>query len=137
MVLVDTPVWSLALCRRTLDLSPSEQSLTQSLYQLIQQHRVSLLGATRQEILSGIREEGQFRRIRDYLRDFPNITLETADYEEAARVSNDCRRAGIAGSPVDTLICAVSLRRKWEIFTTDRDFTRYKQVLQILLLHQP
>ena len=137
MVLVDTPVWSLALRRRTLDLSPSEQSLTQSLYQLIQQHRVSLLGATRQEILSGIREEGQFRRIRDYLRDFPNITLETADYEEAARVSNDCRRAGIAGSPVDTLICAVSLRRKWEIFTTDRDFTRYKQVLQILLLHQP
>jgi hypothetical protein len=137
MVLVDTPVWSLALSRRTVDLSASERGLTQSLYQLIQQHRVSLLGATRQEILSGIREESQFRRVRDYLRDFPNITLETADYEGAAQVSHDCRRAGIAGSAVDTLICAVSLRRKWEIFTTNRDFTHYRRVVQIRLLHQP
>lgn len=135
MVLVDTPLWSLALRRRTVDLSPSERRLTQTLYQLIQQHRVSLLGATRQEILSGIREESQFRRIRDYLSDFPNISLESADYEEAARISNDCRRKGVTGSPVDMLICAVSLQRSWEVFTTDRDFTHYKRIVQIRLLN--
>jgi len=136
MVLVDTPVWSLALRRRTVDLSPSEQLLTQKLAQLIEQHRVSMLGVTRQEILSGIREEAQFRRIRDYLRDFPNVALESADYEEAAHASNDCRRVGITGSPVDMLICALSVRYKWEIFTTDLDFTHYKRVLKIHLLGQ-
>lgn len=135
MVLVDTPLWSLALRRRSVGLSTSEQHLSQTLYQLIQQHRVALLGPTRQEILSGIREESQFRRIRDYLTDFPNIGLESVDYEEAARISNDCRSAGIAGSPVDMLICAVSLQRNWEIFTTDQDFIRYKRVVQIRLLN--
>ena len=134
MVLVDTPVWSLALRRRNVDLSAAERRLTESLYQLIQQHRVALLGSTRQEILSGIREEPQFRRIRDYLHDFPNISLDSADYEEAARISNDCRRSGVAGSPVDMLICSVSLRRNWEILTTDRDFIHYKRVIQIRLL---
>lgn len=114
MVLVDTPLWSLALRRRTADLSESERSLTQLLYQLIQQHRVSLLGSIRQEILSGIREENHFRRIRDYLRDFPNIGLDSVDYEDAARISNDCRRTGIATTPVDMLICSVSVRYNWK-----------------------
>jgi predicted nucleic acid-binding protein len=134
MVLVDTPVWSLALRRRTIDLSPSDTRLTQALYQLVQQHRVSLLGSTRQEILSGIREETQFRRIREYLRDFSDVGLDSTDYEEAARCSNRCRSAGVTGSQVDMLICSVSLRHNWEIFTTDSDFVHYRRVLQIRLL---
>jgi predicted nucleic acid-binding protein len=136
MVLVDTPIWSLALRRRVADLSGREQHLIQTLYQLIQQHRVCLLGCTRQEVLSGIREESQFRRIRDYLRDFSDIPLDTADYEEGAHLSNLCRRAGIAGSVAEMLLCSVSLRNKWEIFTTDGDFAHYSRVLQVRLLKQ-
>jgi predicted nucleic acid-binding protein len=85
-------------------------------------------------VLSGIREESQFRRIRDHLGDFPDVVLDEHDYEEAARISNACRRAGIAGSPVDMLMCSVSLRHDWEIFTTDLDFLQYKRVVQIRLL---
>ena len=133
MILVDTPVWSLALRRRTVDLSPSDRRLTQALYELVQQHRVQLLGSIRQEVLSGIRDESQFRRIRDYLREFPNVSLDAPEYEDAARMSNDCRRAGIAGSQVDMLVCAVSVRQRWQIFTTDRDFTHYATVLPIHL----
>jgi Bacterial antitoxin of type II TA system, VapB len=48
MVLVDTPVWSLSLRRRGVDLPPLERHLTQTLYQLIRQRNVQLLGATRQ-----------------------------------------------------------------------------------------
>lgn len=135
MVLVDTPVWSLSLRRRSVDLSPSERVLSQTLYELIRQHRVELLGPIRQEILSGIRDEMQFRRIRDYLSDFPNISLDSSDYEEAARLSNHCRRAGITGPPVDMLICSVSIRHKWEILTTDGEFAHYKRALGIRLLH--
>lgn len=134
MVLVDTPVWSLALRRRSVDLSEAERRLTQALYRLIQQHRVCLLGAIRQEILSGIRQETQFQRIRDFLRDFPNFDLDSAHYEDAAQLSNTCRRAGIATSAVDMLICSVSLRSAWEIFSTDRDFDQYKRVASIRLL---
>jgi predicted nucleic acid-binding protein len=133
MVLVDTPVWSLSLRRRAIDLSVSERRITQSLYDLVRQRRVRLLGPTRQEVLSGIREESQFLRIRDHLRGFTNVELDASDYEEAARASNQCRRGGIAGSPVDLLMCAVALRHGWQVFTTDHDFTQYRTVLNIQL----
>jgi predicted nucleic acid-binding protein len=134
MIIVDTPIWSLALRRRTVDLSESDQRLMHTLYELVRQGRVQLLGSTRQEVLSGIREQSQFRRIRDYLRDFPNVSTDASDYEEAARISNECRGAGIASSAVDMLMCAVSLRHKWEIFTTDRDFLHYQKVIPLQLL---
>jgi len=134
MILVDTPVWSFALRRHPVNLSPSEQRLTRTLYELVLQNRVQLLGSTRQEVLSGIREESVFRRIRDYLRDFPNVELGATDYEEAARITNDCRRAGIAGDPVNMLMCAVSIRREWQILTTDRDFVHYARVVPLSLL---
>jgi predicted nucleic acid-binding protein len=131
MILVDTPVWSLALRRKTTDLAAHEHRLTQLLYRLIDEGQVQLLGAVRQELLSGLREELQFRRLRDYLRDFPDAPVVSEDYEEAAWASNQCRRAGVMASPVDMLICAVAMHHRWEIFTVDRDFTHYQTVLKI------
>ncbi len=139
MVLVDTPVWSLALRRRAVDLSSPERRLTQALYDLVRQRDVRLLGVIRQEVLSGIREESQFRRIRDHLRGFPDVGLDSTDYEEAARISNLCRRRGIADSSVHMLLCAVALRHSWGVFTTDRGFIQYSRIvpIQTFVPHQP
>jgi hypothetical protein len=139
MVLVDTPIWSFALRRRAVDLSSAEQGLRQALYELVRQRDVRLLGVIRQEVLCGIREESQFRRIRDHLRGFPDVGLDATDYEEAARIGNLCRRHGVADSSVDMLLCAVALRHSWEIFTTDRDFVQYARVvpIQMFVPHQP
>ena len=134
MILVDTPVWSLALRRKAGNLSAVERRSTQLLDSLIREGRVQLLGAVRQELLSGLREESEYLRLRDYLRDFPDPPVETEDYEEAARASNQCRRNGIAASPVDMLMCSVAMRRRWEIFTGDQDFARYQAVLKVHLL---
>jgi predicted nucleic acid-binding protein len=133
MVLVDTPVWSLSLRRRTIDLSPGDRRVTKSLYNLVQQEQVRLLGSTRQEVLSGIREESAFLRIRDHLRGFRNVELNESDYEEAARAANRCLRRGITGSNADLLMCAIAIRHDWQIFTTDRDFKHYEKVLPIQL----
>ena len=135
MVLVDTPVWSLSLRRRAVDLSPADRRATQNLYDLVKHKRVRLLGSTRQEVLSGIRDETQFLRIRDHLRGFRDVELEANDYEEAAHAYNRCSRSGIAGSHTDFLICAVALRHGWQIFSTDRDFERYAGVVPIQLFH--
>jgi predicted nucleic acid-binding protein len=131
MVLVDTSVWSLALRRRPEVLSDPELRLTQALAELIREGRVQMLGPIRQELLSGIREEAPFRKLRDHLRAFPEHPLEAADYEEAAHMNNRCRTRGIAGSAVDFLICAAAHRRGWAIFTTDRDFQGYASVLPL------
>jgi predicted nucleic acid-binding protein len=133
MVLVDTSIWSLALRRRGEQLSPMERNLTETLAELIREGRVGMLGPIQQELLSGIREEGQFKNLRDYLRAFDEPGLEASDYEEAASMSNRCRGRGIAGSAVDFLICAAAHRRNWAIFTTDGDFQNYSAVLPIVL----
>jgi predicted nucleic acid-binding protein len=133
MVLVDTPVWSLALRRRPENLNPEERQLTQALAELIREGRVEMLGPIRQELLSGIREEAQFRKLRDYLRAFPEHALEAVDYEEAAHMNNRCRARGVTGSAIDFLICAAAHRRSWAILTTDLDFQNYASVLPLRL----
>jgi predicted nucleic acid-binding protein len=133
MVLVDTPVWSLALRRKKGDLLAPEQRRTLALAELIREGRAQMIGSIRQELLSGIREEDQFRRLRESLRAFEDPSLQAEDYEEAARMSNQCRTRGIAGSAVDFLICGVTYRRGWQIFTTDNDFLRYGEALPIKL----
>ena len=111
MVLVDTPVWSLALRRRAPQLSGAQQGLANALAELIREGRAQMLGSIRQELLSGIRDEALFKKIRDYMRAFLEPSLEAEDYEDAAAMNNQCRSRGIAGSPTDFLICAAAHRR--------------------------
>ena len=132
-VLVDTTIWSLALRRKPGDLNASEQAQTRALAELIRDGRAQIMGVIRQELLSGIREEARFEKLRDYLRAFDDARLEDRDYEEAARMHNRCRTRGIAGSAIDFLICAVAQRRNWQVFTTDDDFPRYSKVLAVKL----
>src|SRR2546430_15979935 len=115
-VMVDTPVWSLALRRRQADLNTRERGLTRALEELIREGRAQIMGAIRQELLSGIRMEESFHKLRDYLRAFEEPGIEVLDYEEAAHMQNRCRTRGIAGSAIDFLICAVAKRRDWYIF---------------------
>jgi predicted nucleic acid-binding protein len=132
-VLVDTPIWSLALRRKISDLNRSETQLTQALTALIRAGEAELLGVVRQELLSGIREEQQFRRLRDLLSAFEDPQLSAEDYEGAAHCHNQCRAKGVAGSAFDFLICAVAQRRNWRIFTTDVDFVRYAKIIGVRL----
>jgi predicted nucleic acid-binding protein len=132
-VLIDTPVWSLALRRNAVGLNPTEKDVAEVLADLVRGGRARILGVIRQEVLSGIREESVFNRIRDHLRSFDEPRLEISDYEQAAEMNNRCRIRGIAGSPIDFLICAVAHRRGWQIFTLDQDFKHYDKVLGISL----
>jgi predicted nucleic acid-binding protein len=129
IVLVDTSVWSLAL-RRTM--ATQEQEVAE-LAELIKEGRTALIGPVRQELLSGVRTESQFRTLKAHLQAFPDVALESADYEEAASFFNRCRARGIQGSSIDFLICAAATRRRMAVFTTDGDFAHYQKVLELQL----
>jgi predicted nucleic acid-binding protein len=129
----DTPIWSLALGRKDANLSSRELSLTRAWRELIQDGRAELVGPVLQELLSGVREEASFKRLRDQLRAFEQASLDFADDEEAARLNNQGRAPGIAGSAIDFLICAAALRRGWQGFTTDHDLIRYSTVFPLRL----
>ena len=131
-VLVDTSVWSLAL-RRNL---PSDGPEVSELIELIRDARVQMIGPVRQELLSGVKSQAQFQKLRNHLRPFPDLELAASDYEYAAECFNLCRSKGIQGSNTDFLICAIAARHKIPIFTTDGDFTLFRNHLPITL-HSP
>lgn len=128
-VIVDTSIWSLALSRDKDD-SPSP---VQELRYLIHDHRAQMMGPIRQEILSGIRSKSQFKKLRKHLESFPDLPILTEDYVTAAQFFNHCRSKGIQGSNTDFLICAVAVRNKLAIYTTDKDFEMYSKYIQIVL----
>jgi predicted nucleic acid-binding protein len=131
-VIVDTSVWSLGLRRSASDsLAP-----VQELRHLIHDHRVQMIGPIRQEILSGIRSESQFSKLRKHLESFPDIPILTEDYVVAAHFFNRCRSVGVQGSNTDFLICAVATRNSFSIYTTDKDFELFSKHLEVVL-HKP
>jgi predicted nucleic acid-binding protein len=127
-VLVDTCIWSEAL-RRVQVKSPHVIALQE----LIIDHRVCMIGPIRQEILSGIRQKEHFQSLRDYLSAFPDLPIESADYECAAEFSNLLRSKGVQGSAIDFIICAVAHRYSLQIYTADNDFDYFAQHLPIQL----
>lgn len=133
-VLVDTPVWSLALRRNVEQLSREQVRDRETLSELIGDGRAEIIGPVRQEVLSGIRNQQQYQKVLEYLRVFDDAALMREDYEEAARIHNLCRAAGVSGSGVDFLLCAAAQRRQWQILTLDKDFERYARHTSIRLL---
>jgi predicted nucleic acid-binding protein len=124
-LLVDTSVWSLALRRKnTAGLSSDEQKLKAELVQAIQDGRVVMLGLLRQELLSGVKEKAQFDKLKAALDPYLDEPVSTADHEYAARVYNECRNQGVESGTVDILICAVAVRRGWEVLSGDGGLNR-------------
>jgi predicted nucleic acid-binding protein len=132
-VIVDTCVWSLLLRRNPQKLSVEEIAVVEQLALLIEAEEIILLGSIRQEILSGIVAKRDFEQLRLHLRAWLDEPLMIDDFEEAARCRNKCHTAGIAGSLVDFQICAVAIRLKASILTTDRDFEQYATVLPLTI----
>ncbi len=133
ITLIDTSLWSLLFRRRAHDLNARQQEQLKKLKQIVAEGNARLLGAVRQELLSGIRPPDQFARLRQAMRSFPDVELAVEDYEKAAEISHTCRTHGIAVTPIDMLLCSVALGRGWAIYASDRDFEHYAKILPIRL----
>jgi predicted nucleic acid-binding protein len=63
----------------------------------------------------------------------PLIIATNEDHVLAAQFYNSCRAKGIQGSGIDFLICAMAVRTKVSILTTDPDFGFYRKIIPIQL----
>lgn len=134
-VLVDTSVWSCALRRpKHAVLDVQQTQAVALLSDLIRDGRAVLIGAIRQELLSGIKVPAQFELVKQALAAFNDLTLNHEDYEIAAQCFNTCRAQGIQGANTDFLICAVALQHQFPILSLDRDFVNYRKCLPITLI---
>lgn len=127
-ILVDTCVWSQALRRK----SPDNEIIAE-LTDLIGDGRAVTIGPIKQELLSGITNGMQFKKILNILSSFESVTLDDSFFVKAAEFSNVCRSKGVQGSSIDYLICAVAFLSNLSIFTIDNDFKYYSRYIPVNL----
>lgn len=85
-VLVDTSVWSLALQKN--NKNNEQNNIIDKFKELIKDLKVKIIGPIRQEILSGIKDNDKYEELKEKLSYFPDESLLTEDYEEAAKYFN-------------------------------------------------
>jgi len=116
-VLIDTSVW--------IDFFRGVASRENALLKdcLSRRDHIFTPGVIVQEILQGIRDDLQYRSVREYLFLFPKIDSEFSDYVDAADVYRNLRKKGLTiDSPVDCLIAVLALRHRLSLLHKDSDF---------------
>ena len=126
-VIVDTCVWTLFLRRNR----PTDDPICVEVAKLVRADAIQMLGPIRQELLSGAQPQERFDQLKEYLRFYPNLVMDEEDDESAASLYNVCRSKGVQGTATDLLICAVAVRHRMRIFTTDTDFDAFARHLPI------
>lgn len=136
MILLDTSILSLAYRRRRrAGPEPGEVRVLRQM--ILEDDPLAVPGIVLQEVLSGVRSEEQFARLKRLLEAFPIITAEPDHHVLAARIANTCRRKGVATSTVDCLIAALATSIDAVLFTLDEDFARMAPVCGMKLFrHQ-
>ncbi|MBJ7259797.1 MAG: PIN domain-containing protein [Chthoniobacterales bacterium] len=129
MIACDTSALSQFL-RRSPD---TQNDVALKVEKLIDSNELALFGIVRQELLSGIKLPAHFERIDLTTQALPLFFADDEDHTTAARFFNTCRAKGIQGSPIDFLICAMAVKRKFRIYTTDPDFELYEPIIPIEL----
>jgi predicted nucleic acid-binding protein len=120
MILVDTSVWVDFL--RGVN-SPHRRML----HRLIEDEAdIAITGIILTEILQGIKEDRDYRRMREYLLEFPIHEPKGAQtYLAAARIYRECRKKGkTVRRTVDCIIAAICMENNLTLFHKDADFDR-------------
>jgi predicted nucleic acid-binding protein len=128
-VILDTCVWTRFL---RVQRDPADP-VCDEVRRLVRRDAVAMLGAIRQELLSGAQPQPRFEQLKACLRFYPNLPQDEEDDENAATYYNSCRCHGVQGTATDLLICAVAVRHGLRIFTTDTDFEGFAKHLPITL----
>lgn len=118
MILVDTSVW--------IDfLNGANSKERHILHRLIEDEEdISLTEIILTEILQGIKDNENFKRLKDYLLEFPiHKPKGTETYLKAAGIYRDCRKKGkTVRKTVDCIIAAICLENGLALFHKDNDF---------------
>lgn len=83
---------------------------------------LSMPGIVFQELLTGVRDASQAKKLRGILDGFPLLPATREHHVEAAKISTACRKGGMAA--VDCLIAAQCVCSDSPLLTTDEDFKR-------------
>ena len=130
MIVVDTSVWSLALRRARADVPPHPAVVL--LKELIAQEAdLCIPGIVLQEVLSGVRHQAQFDKLRAALHPFSVEPASEDVHVRAAEMFNACQRAGVSATAIDCLIAATAERLQAKVLAVDGDYQHIATVVPL------
>ncbi len=134
MILLDTGVVSAVLRRRRR--GEVEQRAFDAVSSLLDSHEaVALPGIVFQEVLSGIADARQFKKVlRGIHRSFPVLLADNEDHLRAAELANTAAASGIAASTPDTLIASQAIGLRSTLLTVDPDFNYLSKLTELRVL---
>lgn len=132
MVLVDSNILTHTFRRPTSNPAVRAHAL-----HLIDNDHMYLIGAIRQESLSGITSTLLQQTLRSALDGLHYAPTLPDDHDLAAYYYTRCRQSGIQGHHHDFLLCAVSTRLSLPIWTTDHDFQNFSGLIPVNLYSMP
>jgi predicted nucleic acid-binding protein len=134
VIVLDTSVISALLRRRRRGVV--EQKLAELVTMLLDSDvPVVLPGIVFQEVLSGIADQAQVRRVRLAIREgFPVLLATERDHVAAAELVSAAASRGLSLSIPDALIAAQAIGRGAMLLSTDADFARLSGFSRLKLL---
>ncbi len=118
MILADTSVW--------IDFLNGANSRARHILRgLIEEGEdVSITGIIFTEILQGIKKDRDYKKVRDYIMEFPVYRPKgTETYMKAAEIYRVCRKKGkTVKKPVDCIIASVCVENNLVLLHKDNDF---------------
>ena len=133
-LLVDTSVWSLAYRRDTPPNLPEVLALRRA---LTSGDRVVTTGMILLELLRGFVPPKAQETIRAAFEPLELAEPTREDYVAAARLSNECRRAGVQLGSVDALIAQMAIAGEHTLLTTDQDFHLARSAIALNVWRPP
>jgi len=132
MILIDTSVW--------IDfLNGADSKERHILHRLIEEEEeedISITEIIPAEIIQGIKADKDFKRVRDYLLEFPIYKPNgTETYLKSAEIYIKCRKNGkTVRKTIDCIIAAICIENNLTLLHKDGDFDIIEECLGLNML---
>lgn len=131
-VIVDTCVWSMSIRKKA---NPNSESVDALRRLLNNEDSVYLTGAILQEVLQGLKHDGQRTQVKSILtQSYPILIPGTETYIAAAKLHCLAKSNGITLGTVDALIAAQCIEADTYLLSDDKDFPRIIKFSKLKLL---
>ena len=117
MVLIDTSVWILALKKGAV-----KEGVRERVEVLLREDQAATFGMIKLELLGGVKDRGEFSRLKGYLDSIFEIAADYGLWEQASEVAFLLRRKGITVPSTDILIASAALYSGMSLFHVDMHF---------------
>ena len=117
MVLVDTTVW--------IDFFTGKATSQVDILELLisEGQDICVCGLVLTEVLQGVREEKQYKKIRKYFENLLFLPMTQAMHLHSAEIYRSLRKKGITiRKPIDCMIASVAIAHGVHLLHNDKDF---------------